>query len=193
MRRLLTPLLCVLALTAVAGCGGDDDEGGATSAAATTTTSAATSPATTATTGKDDTTTPSASKASFLDAANQICREYNRDVRKLQRRLATAGEKAAETKSFKAYEPVLRDAVEASQETAQRFVALQLPASEKAKALAVAKVMGAQTNVNNLLYQSAVKDDGQQFTAASQALQEINPKLAAVQRGLGMKEICGSG
>jgi hypothetical protein len=191
MRRFLTPALCVLALTAVAGCGGDDESTSepATTAAATTATTATDA----TTTGKDDTTSTKAANAQFLDAANQICREYNQDAKKLQTRLVKASEKAASSKSFTAYVPVMRDAVEASQEAAQRFIALQLPESEKAKALAVAKVLGAQTNVNSLLLQSAQKDDGQQFSAATQALQEITPKLAAVQRGLGMKEICGAG
>jgi hypothetical protein len=38
-----------------------------------------------------------------------------------------------------------------------------------------------------------VKNDDQQFTAASQALQQVTPKLVATQRGLGIREICGAG
>lgn len=177
MRRLLLAALCAGLLVFIAGCGGSDSS----------------STSSTAATNAAKTTAGDPPSKPFIPQANAICKVFNNDLKKLQPRLDKATRQATAGKSFKIYVPVMLDTVNATQAAAYRFLHMNVPASEQAKAVALARVMQAQTNVYNLMLTSAQKDDGNQFSAANIALQQSLPKLLGVQRGLGQTYICGGG
>jgi len=185
MRRLLLAAACAALLVFIAGCG-DSNDSSSSSNATTNAAQTTTGSKTTANAGEP------ASKP-FVPQANAICRVFNSHLKELQPRLDKATRQAATGKSFKTYVPVMLDTVNATQAAAYRFLHMNVPAKEQAKAVALARVMQAQANVYQLMLTSAQKDDGNQFSAANVAFQQSLPKLLAVQRGLGQTYICGGG
>lgn len=185
MRTLLTVALSAAVLALAAGCGSDD-----TSTTAATTAPAATTASTPATTTAETTAPKSdsaAQRAAFIKKVNPICEDYNSEVRKVQADLQSVGK----TGNVDVYAEPLKRATKAARKASERFDAVKPPPAEAAQAALIGRALNAQLTGNQLLLDAAKADDPQQFGVATQALQQVTPKLQELMRQYGMT-VCGA-
>lgn len=181
MRLFLCAALSAAVLIAAAGCGSDDSS---TPAA---TTAAATGPLPTTTTATTSAADAAAARKAFIKKVNPICEDYNSDVKKVQKQLESVGK----TGNVDVYAPALRRATKAAKRASRRYDAIPPPKGEEAQAALIGRALKAQATGNDLLLQAAEADDPQQFGVATQALQQVTPKLQAAMREYGMT-VCGA-
>lgn len=185
MRLFLCAALSAAVLVAASGCGSDDKSTTAATTVATTAPSTTTAaPKTTDTTATAD---PAAARTAFLKKVNPICEDYNREVREVQSDLQSVGK----TGNVDVYAPPLKRATKAARKASRRYDAVKPPAAEVAQAALIGRALKAQVTGNQLLLQAAEADDPQQFGIATEALQQVTPKLQALMREYGMT-VCGA-
>jgi hypothetical protein len=186
MRLLICAALSAAVLFAVSGCGSDEPSGSQTVgpvATATTTKTSATTTSKTTTTAAD----PADARKAYLKKVNPICEDYNSEVRKVQADLQAVGK----TGNVDVYAEPLKRATKAAKKASRRFDDVEPPAAEAAQAALIGRALKAQVTGNQLLLQAAEADDPQQFGVATQALQQVTPKLQAAMREFGMT-VCGA-
>lgn len=186
MRLLLCAALSAAVLFVVSGCGSDEPSGSQTVAPAATSTTTATS-ATTSTSATTTATDPAAARKAYLKKVNPICEDYNSEVKKVQADLQAVGK----TGNVDVYAEPLKRATKAAKKASQRFDDVKPPAAEAAQAALIGRALKAQVTGNQLLLQAAEADDPQQFGVATQALQQVTPKLQELMRQYGMT-VCGA-
>lgn len=181
MRILLSVALSAAVLALATGCGSDDTS---TTAA---TTASAPAPATTV----ETTTTPKADAAAdqkaFIKKVNPICDEYNSEIQDVQNELQSVGK----TGNVDVFAPGLKRATKAAKRASTRYDAVEPPKSQQEQAALIGRALQAQAKGNQLLLEAAEADDPQQFGIATQALQQVTPKLQALMRQYGMT-VCGA-
>ena len=185
MRTLLTVALSAAVLALAAGCGSDD-----TSTTAATTVPATTTASTPATTTAKTTAPKSdsaAQRAAFIKKVNPICEDYNAEIQDVQRDLQAVGK----TGNVDVFAPPLRRATKAANRASRRYDAIKPPSDQVQQAALIGRALKAQATGNQLLLDAAEADDPQQFGVATQALQQVTPKLQALMREYGMT-VCGA-
>ena len=185
MRTLLTVALSAAVLALATGCGSDD-----TSTTASTAVSATTTESTPATTTAKTTAPKSdsaAQRAAFIKKVNPICEDYNAEIQDVQRDLQSVGK----TGNVDVFAPPLKRATKAANRASRRYDAIKPPRGQEEQAALIGRALKAQATGNQLLLDAAEADDPQQFGVASQALQQVTPKLQALMRQYGMT-VCGA-
>ncbi len=184
MRLFLCAALSAAVLLAAAGCGSDDPAStSATTAVAPGATTAATTTSKTTTTAVD----PATARKAFLKKVNPVCEDYNEEVQDVQKDLQSVGK----TGNVDVYAPALKRATKAAERASKRFDAVDPPAGDEAQAALIGRALKAQATGNKLLLEAAEADDPQQFGIATEALQQITPKLQELMRQYGMT-VCGA-
>lgn len=187
MRLLLCAALSAAVLFVVSGCGSDEPSGSQTVAPAATSTGTTTSASKTTTTTKTTASDPAAARKAYLKKVNPICEDYNSEVRKVQADLQSVGK----TGNVDVYAEPLKRATKAARKASERFDAVKPPPAEAAQAALIGRALNAQLTGNQLLLDAAKADDPQQFGVATQALQQVTPKLQELMRQYGMT-VCGA-
>lgn len=182
MRILLSVALSAAVLALATGCGSDDTS---------TTSSTAVSAPSTPTTTVKTTTTPKADAAAdqkaFIKKVNPICEDYNQEIQAVQQELQSVGK----TGNVDVFAPALKRGTKAAKRASARYDAVEPPKSQQAQAALIGRALQAQAKGNQLLLDAAEADDPQQFGIATQALQQVTPKLQALMREYGMT-VCGA-
>lgn len=189
MRLFLCAALSAAVLLAASGCGSDDTSTAPRTVAPTPSTTTATTGTSTGTTSASSTTAadPAAARKAYLKKINPICEDYNSEVKQVQSDLQAVGK----TGNVDVYAAPLRRATRAARKASRRFDAVDPPAADAAQAALIGRALQAQVTGNQLLLQAAEADDPQQFGVATQALQQVTPKLQALMREYGMT-VCGA-
>ena len=188
MRTFLCAAVTAAVLLVATGCGSDDSS--TTSATTPASIPGSTATATGTTTGTKTTTTTinaAAERKAFIKKVNPICEDYNRDIQDVQKQLESVGK----TGNVDVYAPALKRATKAAKRASKRYDAVEPPRGQEAEAALIGRALSAQATGNELLLQAAEADDPQQFGVATQALQQVTPKLQAAMRQYGMT-VCGA-
>lgn len=189
MRILLSVALSAAVLALATGCGSDDTSTTAATTAATTAPATTTESTPATTTAK--TTAPksdaAAQRAAFIKKVNPICEDYNTEIQDVQRDLQSVGK----TGNVDVFAPPLKRATKAANRASRRYDAIKPPRGQEEQAALIGRALKAQATGNQLLLDAAEADDPQQFGVATQALQQVTPKLQALMREYGMT-VCGA-
>lgn len=179
MRILLSVALSAAVLALATGCGSDDTS--------TTPTTVAPIPSTTTAKTSQAKNAAAAARKSFIKKVNPICEDYNQEIQAVQKELQSV-EKAGNVDVFA---PALKRGTKAAKRASARYDAVEPPKSQQAQAALIGRALQAQAKGNQLLLDAAEADDPQQFGIATQALQQVTPKLQALMREYGMT-VCGA-